>query len=87
MDLDPAGAPVTRTLTDPSVARSAAPSFDAAWAVAQDHLATLSTDSVHRVVDGAVHEDLVADRDGAAATTRAIQQVVSAVRSGEPLTD
>jgi pimeloyl-ACP methyl ester carboxylesterase len=60
---------------------------DAAWAVAQDHLATLSTDSVHRVVDGAVHEDLVADRDGAAATTRAIQQVVSAVRSGEPLTD
>jgi pimeloyl-ACP methyl ester carboxylesterase len=58
---------------------------DAAWSAAQDRLATLSTDTVHRVVDGAAHEDLVADRDSAAATTRAIQQVVSAVRGGEPL--
>jgi hypothetical protein len=34
-----------------------------------------------RVVDGATHEALVADEDHAAATTRAILDVVSSVRS------
>ena len=48
-------------------------------------MATLSTNSVHRVVEDASHESLVADPDGAAATTEAILDVVSSVRSGEPL--
>ena len=49
---------------------------------AQNHLATLSTNSVHRVIDGATHEALIADEEDAAATTQAILDVVSSVRSG-----
>jgi hypothetical protein len=41
----------------------------------------LSTNSVHRVIDSVTHEDLIADEDGAAATTQAILDVVSSVRS------
>ena len=58
---------------------------DPAWFVAQDQMAALSTNSVHRVVEDASHEALVAEPDGAAATTAAILDVVSSVRSGEPL--
>jgi hypothetical protein len=45
----------------------------------------LSTNSVHRVIDGAVHEALVADEDAAATTAQAILDVVSSVRGGGPL--
>jgi hypothetical protein len=44
----------------------------------------LSTNSVHRVIDGA-HEDLIADEEDAAATTQAIRDVVSSVRTHQPL--
>jgi hypothetical protein len=44
-------------------------------------LATLSTNSVHRTIDGATHEDLIVDQEDAAATTQAILDVVAAVRS------
>jgi hypothetical protein len=44
-------------------------------------MATLSTNSVHRVVAGASHEDLVGNEEDAAATTQAILDVVSAVRN------
>ena len=47
----------------------------------QDELARLSTNSGHRVVDGATHDDLVSDEDAAATTSQAILDVVSAVRS------
>jgi hypothetical protein len=42
----------------------------------------LSTNSVHRVIDGATHAELVSDEDAAAATSQAILDVVSSVRSG-----
>jgi pimeloyl-ACP methyl ester carboxylesterase len=58
---------------------------DAAWSTAQNHLATLSTNSVHRVIDGATHEALIADKQYAAATTQAILDVVSSVRNPGPL--
>ena len=45
----------------------------------------LSTNSAHRVVDGATHEMLVADETPAASTTAAIREVVSSVRTGTPL--
>jgi pimeloyl-ACP methyl ester carboxylesterase len=54
------------------------------WTDAQDELAALSTHSVHRVVDSS-HEGLVADEGGAAASVRAIDQVVTSVRTGAPL--
>jgi len=55
------------------------------WFAHQDQLARLSTNSAHRIVDGATHEMLVADRTPAASTVTAIREVVSSVRSGAPL--
>ena len=60
---------------------------DASLVAAHDRLATLSTNSVHRVIDGAAHEALVADKDAAATTAQAILDVVSSVRTGGPLTE
>jgi hypothetical protein len=48
-------------------------------------MARLSTNSVHRVVDGVTHEALIANQQDAAATTQAILDVVSSVRGGGPL--
>jgi hypothetical protein len=48
-------------------------------------MARLSTNSVHRVIDGATHQTLIADEEDAAATTQAILDVVSSVRSPGPL--
>ena len=58
---------------------------DADWMAAQDDLASLSTNSAHRVVDGAAHIDLIFEKDDAAVTSQAILDVVSSVRSGRPL--
>ncbi len=60
---------------------------DAAHMASQNELATLSTNSVHRVIEGAAHEALVADQDAAASTTQGILDVVSSVRSGGPLAE
>jgi pimeloyl-ACP methyl ester carboxylesterase len=65
----------------PLIVLTAGSGHDAAWSAAQDRMATLSTNSVHRVVAGASHEDLVVDEEDAAATTQAILDVVAAVRS------
>ncbi|WP_406048736.1 alpha/beta fold hydrolase [Kribbella sp. NBC_00889] len=65
----------------PLVVLTAGTGSDAAWSAAQNHLATLSTNSVHRVIDGATHEALVADEQYAATTTQAILDVVSSVRA------
>jgi hypothetical protein len=69
----------------PLVVLTAGSGSDAAWSAAQDDLATLSTNSVHRVIDGATHNELIMDEDAAAATSQAILDVVSSVRSDEPL--
>jgi pimeloyl-ACP methyl ester carboxylesterase len=54
------------------------------WAGAQDQLAALSTSSVHRTVDS-THDGMVQDVRSAAASVRAIGEVVSSVRTGTPL--
>lgn len=69
----------------PLLVLTAAVGHPDSWFAAQDRLATLSTDAVHRVVDGATHEGLVADRVYAATTARGIAEVATAVRSGRPL--
>ncbi|WP_107772754.1 alpha/beta hydrolase [Nocardioides sediminis] len=51
------------------------------WGEAQDRMAALSIDSVHRTVD-ATHAGVVEDPHGAAASVRAIASVVHAVRTG-----
>jgi pimeloyl-ACP methyl ester carboxylesterase len=65
----------------PLVVLTAGTGSNAAWLAFQDELATLSTNSVHRVVAGAAHIDLVKDQDAAATTSQAILDVVSAVRA------
>jgi pimeloyl-ACP methyl ester carboxylesterase len=69
----------------PLIVLTAGSGHDAAWTAAQNRLARLSTNSVHRVVAGATHEDLVADEEDAAATTQAILEVVASVRSNVAL--
>lgn len=77
------------TLTDfkekPLVVLTAGLGSSATWMTAQDRLATLSTNSSHRVIDGAVHAGLVHDEQYAASTTRAILDVLSSLRTGDAL--
>ena len=65
----------------PLIVLTAGSGHDAAWSTAQNRLARLSTNSVHRVIAGATHEDLIANEEDAAATTQAILDVVASVRS------
>jgi pimeloyl-ACP methyl ester carboxylesterase len=69
----------------PLVVLTAGSGHDAASSAAQNDLATLSTNSVHRVIDGATHQSLMYEEGDAAATTQAILDVVSSVQSAEPL--
>jgi pimeloyl-ACP methyl ester carboxylesterase len=57
----------------------------AGWMSKQDKMAKLSTNSLHRVVAGSVHESLVGDRQDAASVSRAIHDVVVSLRSSTPL--
>jgi pimeloyl-ACP methyl ester carboxylesterase len=54
----------------------------AGWAAAQAKLAQLSSNSVHRTAHGATHEALLEDERFATIASRAIADVVRAVRSG-----
>ena len=69
----------------PLIVLTAGVGSDAAHRAAQNHLATLSTNSVHRTIPGVAHEGMVAEEKGAAATIRAILDVVTSVRRGGPL--
>ena len=57
----------------------------ASWMREQSDAAALSSHSVHEVVDGATHTDLVLEEDYAAVTAQAIVAVVDSVRSDRPL--
>jgi hypothetical protein len=48
-------------------------------------MATLSPNSLHRVIDGVAHAGMIHDEQGAATTTAAILDVLSSIRSDEPL--
>jgi pimeloyl-ACP methyl ester carboxylesterase len=69
----------------PLVVLTADTGSDATWQAAQQHLATLSTNSVHRHAP-TTHQSLVGDEADSAAATRAIVDVVTAVRTSQPLT-
>jgi pimeloyl-ACP methyl ester carboxylesterase len=69
----------------PLVVLTAEVGSDAAWMTAQEHLATLSSNHAHRVIDGANHAGLLFEEQGAAATTQAILDVVASTRNNEPL--
>jgi hypothetical protein len=54
------------------------------WLELQDDLATLSSNSMHRVVEGATHTSLLYERSDSQATSAAIDDVVAAVRNDRP---
>jgi pimeloyl-ACP methyl ester carboxylesterase len=70
----------------PLVVLTAGSGTDAALLAAHERLAAMSTNSVHRVIAGATHEELIADEKDSAATSRAILDVVAAIRGATPLT-
>ncbi|MDX6708117.1 MAG: hypothetical protein QOI48_3963 [Solirubrobacteraceae bacterium] len=51
------------------------------WTAHQNDLAKLSTNSFHRTVAGSTHQSLIDDATDASASTRAIRDIVVAVRS------
>ena len=58
----------------------------AGWEQAQDRMATLSTNSSHRVAKATTHETLLYDEADAAAASQAIHDLVVSVRTSRPLT-
>jgi hypothetical protein len=69
----------------PLVVLTAGAETDATHDAAQNRLATLSTDSSHRIVEGASHVGLITDERYAKATTQATVDVVLSVRDDQPL--
>jgi pimeloyl-ACP methyl ester carboxylesterase len=78
-----------KALTDfagkPLAVVTAGSGHDADWLSAQDDLATLSTNTTHRVVPSATHASLLEAESDANASSRAILDVVASVRTGQPL--
>jgi pimeloyl-ACP methyl ester carboxylesterase len=76
------------SLTDldgkPLIVLTADRNADDEWQSKQDHLATLSTNSLHRHVD-ATHASLLEDDADSAAASQAIRDVVASVRTSQPL--
>jgi len=76
-----------RTLGDrPLVVLTAEKGALGGWLDAQNELAALSTNSVHRTLPNAEHKMITEQQETAAQATRAISDVVDAVRTGTPLT-
>jgi pimeloyl-ACP methyl ester carboxylesterase len=69
----------------PLVVLTAGDGSDATWIQRHEDLSRLSTNSVHRVIDGATHATVIADERDSAATTQAILDAVSSVRNARPL--
>ena len=69
----------------PLIVLTADTGHDAEWRSAQDRLARLSTNSVHRVAEATTHMSMIDDEVDSAAATRAIRDVVASVRTAKPL--
>jgi pimeloyl-ACP methyl ester carboxylesterase len=61
------------------------PEMEQAWQELQNELAQLSTNSLHKVLDGARHESLWADPNFASESVTAILKVVDAIQYGTSL--
>jgi len=72
-----------KTLGDrPLIVLTAGKDASACWLPLQDKMASLSTNSAHRVLPDTDHPSLIHDRNGAAQASQAILEVVASVRSG-----
>ncbi len=78
--------PSTRQVSTSALEFLAPKQAEPGWLKLQDDLATLSSNSMHRVVKGATHTSLVYDRSDSQATSAAIVEVVQAVRNDQSLT-
>jgi pimeloyl-ACP methyl ester carboxylesterase len=74
-----------RSLGDKPLAVVSAGTQSSGWLELQDDLATISPNSIHRVVKEATHTSVVYERSDAQATSAAIVEVVAAVRNDRPL--
>jgi len=74
------------SLGDKPLAVISAGEQSSSWLEMQEELAALSSDSIHRVVEGATHESLLYDKGDSQVSSAAIEQVVEAVRTDQPLT-
>ena len=82
-----ASAQQAAALTDlqgkPLIVLTADTGHDAKWQSAQDHLATLSTNSVHRVAKATTHQSLIDDEaDSAAASAAGCESAPRTHRNG-----
>jgi hypothetical protein len=55
------------------------------WLEMKDELAALSSNSTHRVVEGATHESLLYDKGDSRVTSEVIEQVVDDARTAQPM--
>ena len=69
----------------PLVVLTAGTGSDADLIASHERLAAMSTNSVHRVIDGASHQELLGDEKDSAATSQAVLDVVAALRNSTPL--
>ena len=69
----------------PLVVLTAGVGNDSKHSAAQNELAALSSNTVHRTIDGASHDSLISDQEDATITGQAILAVVSSVRGARPL--
>jgi pimeloyl-ACP methyl ester carboxylesterase len=76
----------TGSLGEKPLAVISAGQQSSSWLEMQEELTVLSSNSIHRVVEGATHESLLYDKRDAQVTSAAIEQVVQAGRTGRPLT-
>jgi len=84
MALEQAGA--VKSLGDlPLIVVTAARDAMAGWLPLQDEMATLSRNSLHRVLPNATHSSLIEDERDALASSEAILEVVQSSRSGRAL--
>jgi major membrane immunogen (membrane-anchored lipoprotein) len=74
-----------RSLGNKPLAVVSAGTQEPEWLKLQDDLVTLSSDSTHRVVEGATHTSLLYERSDAQASSAAIVDVVAAVRNDRSL--
>ena len=69
----------------PLIVVTAAEDAQDGWLPLQEKMADLSTNSIQRVIQDATHTSLIEDRGDSAISIQAILDVVTAVRSGVPL--
>jgi pimeloyl-ACP methyl ester carboxylesterase len=83
------GAQEAASLTDfgdkPLFVLTAGQGHPQSWFTDQEESTTLSTNSEHEVVDGATHQGLEDEEQYAARITKAVRDVVTAVRADQPL--